>query len=97
MYKLLLFVKKTNDEQVIFHFKEYTIKFLSNLAKKEIKIAEVESSLLADQKYSHFCELTFNSKEEFDQLMTTDEGKAVNKDLTDFHQYLNIIFINYND
>ncbi len=95
MYKLLLFLKKTNDEQIQNHFNEYTIKHLSQIAGEEIEIAEVESSLLLEEKYSKFCEVTSASKEEWDKKMNSIYGRELNKDLMDFHQYVTVIFVEY--
>ena len=95
MYKLLLFLKKTNDENVLNHFKEFTIKYLTQIAGEEIKIADVESSLLLDQKYSQFCEVTVSSKDEWDEKMNSLSGRELNKDLVDFHQNITVIFVDY--
>jgi hypothetical protein len=96
MYKLLVFVKKNKEEKIIDHFKNYTLKYLSETAGKEIKLGEVESSLLLEQKYSHFCEFGTETKAEMDQLMSSGAGKQLNNDLTDFHQNIDIIFVDFN-
>ncbi len=62
MYKILFFLHKPVDENFLNHFKEKTIKTLSELSGKEIFIAEVESNLLADKKFSYFCETEFIRK-----------------------------------
>ena len=95
MYKLLLFLNKTDDEQVLNHFNEYTVKHLSEIAGEEIKIASVESNLLLDQKFSKFCEVTAESKDMWDKLMNTKAGRELNKDLMDFHQSVTLIFVDY--
>ena len=95
MYKLLLFLKKTDDDQVINHFKEYTIQFLSDLAGKRIEIAKVDSNLLLEEKYSYFCEISASSKDKWNQMMNTKEGKALNKDMMEFHQFITAIFVDY--
>ncbi len=95
MYKLLLFLKKSNDDQTLEHFNNFTLKHLSDLAGKEIKVADVESSLLLDQKYNKFIEFATETKEEMDKLMSTNPGRALNKDLMDYHQDVDIIFVNY--
>lgn len=96
MYKLLLFLKKTEEKQVLDHFNEFTLKHLSVLAGKEIIVGKVESSLLLDTKYSHFCELEVESKEKMDDLLNSKQGKELNKDLMNFHEYVDIIFVDYN-
>lgn len=95
MYKLLLFLNKTDDEQILNHFNEYTVKHLSGIAGEEIKIASVESNLLLDQKFSKFCEITTESKDMWDKLMNTKAGRELNKDLMDFHQSVTLIFVDY--
>lgn len=95
MYKLLLFLKKTTDEQINTHFNEVTLKHLSDIAGKEIKSAAVESNPLLDQKYNRFCEVEVESKEVWDTKMNTKEGKALNSDLMEFHQSVTPIFIDY--
>ncbi len=96
MYKLLLFLKKTDDEKVINHFNEFVVKYLSEIAGEEIKIADVESSLLLDQKYSKFCEVTMLSKDDWDRKINSPAGREFNKDLMDFHQFITVIFVDYN-
>ncbi len=65
MYKLLLFLHKTdNNENIQNHFLEFTLKYLSDMAGKEIIAADVESNPLLEQKYSKFCELSVESVEE---------------------------------
>jgi hypothetical protein len=96
MYKMLLFLKKTDDEDAVSHFKDFTLKRLSELAQKEVKAADVESNLLLDVKYTKFCEIEVKSKEEWDKMMNSPEGRALNKDLMDFHNNINLIFVDYN-
>ena len=95
MYRLLLFLNKTSEESIINHFKEFTIKNLSEAVGKEIKIGTVESSLLLEQKYTLFCEVSITSKDEWNSKMISKAGKEFNKDLVDFHRYITPIFIEY--
>lgn len=96
MYKLLLFLKKTNQENIQDHFIEYTVKYLSAVVNKELKIAKVESNLLMDNKYSLYCEAEVESKDTWDSLMSTSNGKKLNKDLMEFHQNISAVFVDYN-
>ena len=96
MYKLLLFLNKTDDEKIISHFEDYTLKYLSDVAGKEIKSANVESNLLLEQKFSRFCEVSVSSKEEWDRKMNSRAGRELNKHLLDFHENITAIFVNYN-
>ncbi|MCL5029245.1 MAG: hypothetical protein M1480_09535 [Bacteroidetes bacterium] len=51
--------------------------------------------MLLDQKYSHFCEVTVSSKDEWDEKMNSLSGRELNKDLMDFHQNITAIFVDY--
>ncbi len=94
MYKMLLFIKKSDDPNIIKHFRDFTVPILNEISRKEIKPAKVESSLLLEQKYTWFCEVTVDSRDEWNRLMASKEGKKLNKDLMDFHQNIDIIFVN---
>ncbi|MFO7447399.1 MAG: hypothetical protein R6W90_13595 [Ignavibacteriaceae bacterium] len=95
MYKLLIFLKKTDEVKILDHFNNFILKSISSVAGAEVKSANVESNLLLEEKYSKFCELTAGSKEEMDKKMSSPEGKSLNKSLTDFHQFITVIPINY--
>jgi hypothetical protein len=96
LYKLLLFLNKTNDEGIINHFEENTLKYLSDLTGGEkIESADVESNLLLPLKFSRFCEVSISSKEEWDMKMNSKEGRELSKHLMDFHQHITAIFVNY--
>ena len=96
MYKLLLFLNKTDDENIINHFNDYTLKYLSEISGNKIEAASVESSILLEQKFSKFCEVSVDSKEIWDEKMNSKPGRELNKDLMDFHQSVTIIFVDYN-
>lgn len=95
MYKLLLFLKNIDDKQIFTHFEEFTLKYLSELAEKKIVAGKIESSLLLDTKYSHFCEFEVDNKEKMDNLLNSKQGKELNKDLMNFHEFVDVIFVNY--
>ncbi len=95
MYKLLLFLNKTNEESIINHFKNFTLKYLSNALKQEIKIGTVESNLLLEQKYSLFIEVSVDSSKEWNSLMASKDGREFNKDLMEFYKHITPIFISY--
>ena len=97
MYKALIFLKKTKEENIINHFRDYTLRYISEIAGREIKAARVESNLLLEEKYSYFCELSADSKDHMDQLMNTKAGRELNKDMTEFHAFITVIFVNYNN
>ena len=97
MYKLLIFLKKTDEEKINEHFEEYTLKYLKELNAERLKVGEVESNLLLDIKYSKYCEVETDSKSSFDELMNSKTGKLLSKDLMEFHQYLTVIPIIIDD
>jgi hypothetical protein len=97
MYKLLFFLKKTNDEQILNHFQNFTLKYLCELAAKEVKPGKVESSLLLDHKYMYFCELETSSKEEMDKKLNSPAGKELSKHLAELANHSTIIFVDYNE
>jgi len=96
LYKLLLFLNKTDDEKIIDHFEKFTLKYLSDITGEETKSGDVESNLLLEQKFSRFCEVSASSKEEWDRKMNSKAGRELNKHLMDFHQHITAIFVNYN-
>ena len=96
MYKLLFFLHKTDDENVLHFFRDNTIKILEGIIGKHIGIAEVESNLLLEQKYTYYCEISASSKEEMDRMMHSKAGKELNKSLMDFHKNITVSAVNYN-
>ena len=96
MYKLLFFLHKDEDEEITKHFLDFTVKCLATISGNDIPVAKVESNLLLDQKYSHFCELSSDTKDEMDKLMNCKAGKELNKDLMEFHKYITVIAVDFN-
>ncbi len=97
MYKLLIFLKKTDNKEIINLFNDYTLKYLSEIVGTEVRAADVESNLLTETKYMKFCEADIPSKDEWDNKMNSETGKELNKHLMDFHQFVDLIFVNYRD
>ena len=96
MYKLLFFLHKTDDENVLQFFRDNTIKKLEKIIGKNVGIAEVESNLLLEQKYTYYCEISASSKEEMEKIMHSKAGRELNKSLMDFHKNITVIAVNYN-
>ena len=97
MYKALFFLHKTNEENFEEHFKQFTLKYIGEVIGEKIIAGKVESNLLLEQKYNLFCEVSAETKDEWDKLMNSPAGKKLNEDLSDFHQFITVIFINYNE
>lgn len=95
MYKVLIFLKKTDEENIISHFRDFLVKFFSDLTKKKIEIGIVESNPLLEVKYSHFIQLDFESKEKWQKLFGNETGEELKRDLLDFHKFITMIFIDY--
>ena len=96
MYKLLFFLHKGEDKEISKHFFDFTVPYLKDITGHDIPVAKVESNLLLEQKYSYFCEISSVSKDEMDKLMNCKAGKALNKDLMEFHKYITVITVDYN-
>jgi hypothetical protein len=97
MYKLLLFLKKSGDPDFLNHFKNFTLPALKELSGKNVTAAKVESNLMIEQKYNWCCEVTAESKQEWDRLMATKAGIEINKDLGDFNSNIDLLFVNYDE
>ncbi len=95
MFKLLIFLNKTNEEKVIAHFNNFILKYLSDISETKVLAGDVESNILLEHKYSKFCEVTFDSKKDFDERMASESGRAFSNDLMEFHKFINVILVNY--
>lgn len=95
MYKILFLLHKPADEKILNHFKKHTLKIISELTNKNVSLARIENNLLTEQNYSYYCEAEFQSKDKMDELMNSNHGLALNKDIMDFHKFLTVISVNY--
>jgi hypothetical protein len=97
MYKILIFIHKSKENNFLNFFRNSFLPLLSEIEGAEVKMAEVESNLLLDQKYSHFCELTANSKDEMDMKLNSSAGRSLSRLLSESHQHVTFISVNYPD
>ena len=95
MYKILFFLNKNDDENAEKFFKTNFLDNLEDITGTTINVAQVESNLLLEQKYTLYCEISAASKEEIDKLMHTKAGKEFNKQLINFHKNITVIAVNY--
>lgn len=95
MYKLLIFIHKSKENNFLNFFRNSFLPLLNEIEGNEVKLAEVESNLLLDQKYSHFCELTANNKDEMDRKLNSSAGRSLSKLLMESHQHITVITVNY--
>jgi hypothetical protein len=94
MYKILIFIIKS-DSDFVNYFNQNFIPLLSDINGDEVKLANVESNLLLDLKYSHFCEITASSKDEMDKKLNSASGRKLGKLLMELHQKLSVINVSY--
>lgn len=95
MYKLLIFIHKSKENNFLNFFRNSFLPLLTEIEGNEVKLAEVESNLLLDQKYSHFCELTAKNKDEMDRKLNSSAGRSLSKLLMESHQHITVITVNY--
>jgi hypothetical protein len=95
MYKLLIFIHKSKENNFLNFFRNSFLPLLTEIEGNEVKLAEVESNLLLDQKYSYFCELTANNKDEMDRKLNSSAGRSLSKLLMESHQHITVITVNY--
>lgn len=95
MYKILVFLHQTSNEDIVEHFNSFTVKYFSELVNQELKVGKVESNPLLEMKFSLFVQIDFESKTKWEELIGSAKGEKLEKDLIDFHKYLTIIFIDY--
>lgn len=95
MYKLLIFLNISNDNELLTHFREKTLALLSRISDSEVKIAKVENSLMFENKFDFYCEVCTESKDKMDEKMNSISGKELMRDLAGLHKNINLVFINY--
>lgn len=95
MYKFLIFLRFSDDNELLTHFRDKTLTLLSRIAEEEIKIAKVENSLMFENKFDYYCEVCAESKDKMDSKLNSISGKELMRDLAGFHQNINLVFINY--
>lgn len=95
MYKLLIFIHKSEGNNFLNFFRNSFLPLLTEINGTEVNLAEVESNLLLDQKYSHFCELTANDKNEMDNKLNSSAGRSLSKLLMESHRNITVIAVNY--
>lgn len=95
MYRLLIFIHKSEENNFLNFFRNSFLPLLSEISGSEVKLAEVESNLLLDQKYCYFCELTANNKDEMDKKLNSSAGRELSKLLMESHRNITVISVNY--
>ncbi len=95
MYKLLIFIHKSEENNFLNFFRNSFLPLLNEINGTEVSLAAVESNLLLDQKYSHFCEITAQDKNEMDNKLNSPAGKSLSKLLMESHRNITVISVNY--
>lgn len=95
MYKMLLLLKKTEDEFQEKIFEENIVNQLSEATGKKLLIGKVDSSLLLENEYLKFCEVNFASKDEMDELLASAKGKEFSKNFSQLAKLVTVILVNY--
>ena len=97
MYKMFVFLKKTDDEEIKKIFKTNTVKMLEELGAKESHLAEVENSAMLEDKYSMLFELTTDTRDEMNELMTGQKGREFTLHVSKLSNNLMVMFANYEE
>jgi serine protease inhibitor ecotin len=95
MYKMMIFLKKTENEPLRNHFKSELLSSLREISGQDIQIAKVEGSLLTTEKFEYYCEITAESKDQIDKMLATPKGKRLSREISAYVNELVIFYANY--
>lgn len=93
MYKLILLLKKTDDNNPKSTFCELLPSKLKDFHNK-IFTGKVESSVLLDKQFEFYIEIVTNTKEEMDNLFASKDGKEINRILETISPFVTPLLIN---
>jgi hypothetical protein len=94
MYKTLFFILR-NETDFVKYFSDHFLPLLSEINGKDVKLAKVESNILSEIKFSHFCEIEAASKDDMDIKMNSAAGRKLGKLLLESHQNILVLNISY--
>lgn len=97
MYKMLLMIKDTADDELLNIFRENTLSHLEKATGKKIQVGNIDGAKLNEEPYNKVYEITFESKHEMDKTLASVEGKKFNRNITSFTQHISIFFVDYED
>lgn len=95
MYKILLMIKNSADDELIKHFRDYVIIHLEKAAGVKMQIGNVDGAKLNPEPYIKIYEILFKTKDEMDKALSSPDGKKFNRNLTGFIQHVSVFFIDY--
>lgn len=96
MYRLMIFLKKTDNEPLVNHFKDVILKYLREMSGQDIELAKVEGSSFMEDKYRYYCEISADSKEDIDKMMVSPIGRKFTREITSFVNDIVMFYANYN-
>jgi hypothetical protein len=95
MYKTIFFIHKSDDKETREIIINNVIPSFSKIFNQEILLGKIESNLLNDLKFEFCFEVTAGSKDEFDKLMNSEEGKKINKELAGIFKNITVYPVNF--
>lgn len=95
MYKILLMIKDSANDELIKYFRNDVIIHLEKAAGVKIQLGDVDGAKLNPEPYIKICEIVFKTKDEMDKALSTPDGKKFNRNLTSFIQHVSVFFIDY--
>lgn len=97
MYKLVVMIKDSADDELIRTFRESVLIHLEKAAGQNLRIGKIDGAKLNEDPYYKICEFEFPSKLEMDKALASNDGKKFNRNLTSFFQHVSIFFIDYGE
>jgi len=95
MYKMMIFLNKTRDEESYENFIEFFVTPLEEIAGSKIPVAKIEGAAMAGEKYTHYCEINTDTRDEMDKLFATPEGRNFTKTIQNFLGRVTLFYSNF--
>lgn len=96
MYRLMIFLKKTDNEPLVNHFKDVILKYMREMSGQNIALGKIEGSSFMEDKYLYFCEISADLKEDIDKMMVSPIGRKFIREITSFVNDVVMFYANYN-
>ncbi len=97
MYKMLIFLKKDSDAPIVEDFKNRLVPYLETMTNSKVKIGKIDGSAMLEDKFSYFCEINMPTKDEFDKIMASSEGKKFSRGIVNFIHHISIFYVDFNE
>ncbi len=95
MYRLMIFLKKTDNEPLVNHFKNVILKYLREMSGQDIALAKIEGSNFMEDKYLYYCEISAKLKEDIDKMMVSPTGRKFTREISSFVNDIVMFYANY--